>query len=70
VERAQRAEQSNSDRVTRCAEEEGWDVLLFLSDDEVGALQGAIRAERAQQLDAVQHLASGHVDGLWLRRLL
>jgi hypothetical protein len=51
VERAQRAEQSNSDRVTRCAEEEGGDVLLFLSDDEVGALQGAIRAERAQRAE-------------------
>jgi hypothetical protein len=51
VEQGQRAEQSNSDRATRCAEEEGGDGLLFPSDDEVGALQGGIRAERVQRAE-------------------
>ncbi len=43
VQRAQRAEQSNSGREGMC--------FLFPSDDEVGALQGAIRVERAQRAE-------------------
>src|SRR4051794_11783814 len=45
---------ANSDRATRRAEEErGDNAFPSPNDDEVGALQGAIRAERALASEAV-----------------
>jgi hypothetical protein len=55
MERAKRAEQSNSDRASAVLRRSEWTRFSSASDDEVGGLHGAIRAERAEASGAIKH---------------
>ncbi len=54
MERAKRAEQSNSDRASAVLRRSEWTRFSSASDEEVGGLRGSIRAERAEAGGAIK----------------